>query len=181
GIFPDITEPLSLQEDLSLGFVKKTPPSGLPLYGGKAKFTADVVLNYNGLQGDGKLDYLTSTAESEQFVFFPDSTKGKTYSYNNLAQGPPKEVPRPDCHDEAQNHVLELARKSMATFSDMAELIRLGAYRRGSNKEVDDAIAINEDLEAFLAQKKTEHSSIDGSFAMLAEIIAKIQTGNDHG
>jgi flagellum-specific ATP synthase len=38
----------------------------------------------------------------------------------------------------------------------MAELIRLGAYKAGTNPEVDDAVKLYPQLEAFLAQKKDE-------------------------
>ena len=38
GIFPTFREQLSLQPDYSLGFVRKTPPGGFQVYGGKAKF-----------------------------------------------------------------------------------------------------------------------------------------------
>src|SRR5262249_57886435 len=48
------------------------------------------------------------------------------------------------------------ARQVMATYSDMEELIRLGAYRPGSSAEVDEAIALHKPLEGFLAQFKEE-------------------------
>ena len=46
----------------------------------------------------------------------------------------------------------------MATYADMEELIRLGAYRAGSSPEVDEAIRLHEPLEAFLRQGKDEVS-----------------------
>jgi hypothetical protein len=94
GIFPDIEEPLVLMDDLSLGFEKGTSTSGLPMYGGKSNFTADISLDYNGLHGDGKLDYLTSTSVSENFIFFPDSTRGRTLSFQNNEQSGSVEIPK---------------------------------------------------------------------------------------
>src|SRR5499427_2445444 len=44
------------------------------------------------------------------------------------------------------------ARQVMATYADMEELIRLGAYRPGSSREVDEAIGLHPALEAFLGQ-----------------------------
>jgi len=38
GIFPPFEETLRVMPDLSLGFNRKTPPQGYPLYGGKAKY-----------------------------------------------------------------------------------------------------------------------------------------------
>jgi len=93
GIFPDIEESLVLMDDLSLGFDKSTSSDGLPMYGGKSNFTAEVKLDYKGLQGDGKLDYLTSTSLSEDFYFFPDSAKGRTYSFQNREQKSSIEIP----------------------------------------------------------------------------------------
>jgi hypothetical protein len=94
GIFPDIHEPLGLQPDYSLGFVKETPEGGFPAYGGKANFDNNIRLDYNGLQGDGDLTYLTSFSSSENFVFFPDSTKAKTNKFVNNEQGGNMNVPK---------------------------------------------------------------------------------------
>jgi flagellum-specific ATP synthase len=63
------------------------------------------------------------------------------------------------------------ARKVLAAYADMEELIRLGAYTSGSNPEVDRAIAVNEPLETLLAQGKDEAASIEESFAALASIL----------
>ncbi|MDG1262627.1 MAG: hypothetical protein P8O05_12765 [Flavobacteriales bacterium] len=94
GIFPDIEEPLTLMEDNSLGFDVNTSSGGLPLYKGKGQFTADITLNYTGLQGNGTMDYLTSSAESEQFIFLPDSTVGRTTAFLNNEKRGGKEVPK---------------------------------------------------------------------------------------
>jgi|5_EtaG_2_1085323.scaffolds.fasta_scaffold00025_23 hypothetical protein len=75
GIFPDIKETLTLQSDHSLGFIKKTPPGGMPMYAGKGVFKNDINLSHEGLRGNGELDYIASTTYSDNFIFFPDSTK----------------------------------------------------------------------------------------------------------
>ncbi|MFM1932461.1 MAG: hypothetical protein RL226_1764 [Bacteroidota bacterium] len=94
GIFPDLDEPLVLMPDNSLGFNRNTGSGGLPLYKGVGEFTADIKLDYNGLQGNGALEYLTSTSQSEQFVFLPDSTLGRTNSFVNKEKRGGKEVPK---------------------------------------------------------------------------------------
>ena len=43
--------------------------------------------------------------------------------------------------------ILQKAREFMSTYADMEELIRLGAYRKGSDPKVDRAIAINPQFE----------------------------------
>ena len=93
GIFPELNEKLRIQEDYSLGFVRATPPGGLALYGEKAVFKNDVILSYDGLQGNGELEYLTSISSSERFTFFPDSTRGLTTSFVNAKQTGPPETP----------------------------------------------------------------------------------------
>ena len=46
----------------------------------------------------------------------------------------------PGCNTEDENLLVTRARQLMATYDDMAELIRLGAYRMGSDPKVDEAI-----------------------------------------
>ena len=64
----------------------------------------------------------------------------------------------PKSADPAYLPVITRARQVMATYADMEELIRLGAYRAGSSPEVDEAIRLHEPLEAFLRQAKDENS-----------------------
>lgn len=71
-IFPDIKQPLKVQDDYSLGFRYRTPTAGLPTYGGKGKFSNLIDLSNQGLRGDGIINYITSTSESDNFVFFPE-------------------------------------------------------------------------------------------------------------
>jgi hypothetical protein len=73
GIFPEIRQKLSLQEDNSLGFKHQTPAEGMLVYGGKGTFNNTILLSNQGLKGDGVIKYLTSTTWSDDFQFFPDS------------------------------------------------------------------------------------------------------------
>jgi hypothetical protein len=93
GIFPDLEEKLRVQEDYSLGFERNTPADGLPLYGDKAVFKNEIILNGSGIQGNGDLEFLTSISSSDLFTFFPDSTKGVTTAFVNNAQLGPPEIP----------------------------------------------------------------------------------------
>jgi flagellum-specific ATP synthase len=68
------------------------------------------------------------------------------------------------------------ARQVMATYADMEELIRLGAYRPGTSAEVDEAIRLHAPLEAFLAQGKEEATSLAEGYRRLAEIVAVPET-----
>ena len=72
--------------------------------------------------------------------------------------------------------VITKGRQVMATYADMEELIRLGAYRAGSSAEVDEAIRLHEPLEAFLRQAKDEKSSLDDGYRHLAHILTNLET-----
>jgi flagellum-specific ATP synthase len=64
------------------------------------------------------------------------------------------------------------AKQVMATYSDMEELIRLGAYRPGSSAEVDEAIGYHKPLEDFLRQMKDEATSLAEGYERLEQILA---------
>jgi flagellum-specific ATP synthase len=50
-------------------------------------------------------------------------------------------------------------------------LIRIGAYTKGSDAELDRAIAKKEDMEAFLTQKSTLQIAFEDSVNTLIEIM----------
>jgi len=77
----------------------------------------------------------------------------------------------PAAFTEHQNAIARRSRKLISAYENMAELIRLGAYRKGSDPDVDEAIRLYPRIEEFLTQLKDDQSSIDEGFAMLAEII----------
>ena len=69
---------------------------------------------------------------------------------------------------------LELVRKAknmLSIYSDMEDMIRLGAYKHGSNKEVDEAIMYYDKLEKFLSQEVSEKISFDDGYEMLRVIM----------
>lgn len=77
----------------------------------------------------------------------------------------------PDCNNEEENIIINKARKYISTYEDMAELIRLGAYKSGSSREVDEAIFYYPKIEGFLAQKKNENFSFEQCYKELKEIL----------
>ena len=78
----------------------------------------------------------------------------------------------PDCDTPEEYALVAKARKYIASYEDMAELIRLGAYKKGSNAEVDEAIFYYPKLEEFLSQKKGEKVSLEEGYQQLAAILA---------
>ncbi len=77
----------------------------------------------------------------------------------------------PGCLTDQQHILVKKAKKLISRYEDMEELIKLGAYRRGSDPEVDEAILRYPHLEDFLGQDKEESTSIEESFAMLASCL----------
>ncbi|MDQ3190120.1 MAG: hypothetical protein M3Q58_00845 [Bacteroidota bacterium] len=93
GIFPDFEEDLTLQADYSLGFIRKAPPGGYPVYGNKAVFENNIKMSHEGLKGDGTLNYITSKAYSDDFTFYPDSTNAVMNEYTIAEQKAGVEYP----------------------------------------------------------------------------------------
>src|SRR5215203_2057226 len=93
------------------------------------------------------------------------------YPAINILKSISRTMPR--ACDPAYLPLVQKARQVLATFSDMEELIRLGAYRAGASAEVDEAIALMPQLEAFLAQGKEDSTSIGDGYARLAEILGR--------
>jgi hypothetical protein len=93
GIFPVIKESLRLQADKSLGFKHGTGADGLPVYGGKGNFTNQIQLSNNGLQGKGKVEYLTSVTWSDDIMFYPDSMNAHARDYTIAEKSSGTEYP----------------------------------------------------------------------------------------
>lgn len=70
-----------------------------------------------------------------------------------------------------QYAILRRAKQVITTYEDMAELIRLGAYRKGSDLSVDEAILLYPQIEEFLRQNKDECTLIGEGFSRLSRIL----------
>lgn len=77
----------------------------------------------------------------------------------------------PAALSDEKNAILRRAKQIISAYEDMAELIRLGAYRRGSDKTIDEALVLYPLLEAFLAQDKDDRTGIEEAFERLADIL----------
>ena len=77
----------------------------------------------------------------------------------------------PGCNTKEQNEIVNRARQLLATYDDMAEIIRLGAYRGGSDPLIDEAIKYNGQLEKFLSQDIGETVSLSECYQVLASIL----------
>lgn len=79
----------------------------------------------------------------------------------------------PGCNSDEENSLVTKAKTLLSTYNDMAELIRLGAYRKGTDPVVDEAITYYEPLENFLRQKPGEQSALEQGYEGLRKILGK--------
>lgn len=77
----------------------------------------------------------------------------------------------PNCNNDWQNEIVMKARSVMSLYEDMEEMIRIGAYKKGSDPQVDEAIALYGKIETFMKQKSNENFTLSDSYDMLAEIV----------
>ena len=73
----------------------------------------------------------------------------------------------PGCNTADENALTRRARSILALHADMADMVRLGAYRAGSDPAVDEAVALAPRIEAILRQARDEATGIEDSFASL--------------
>ena len=78
----------------------------------------------------------------------------------------------PGCHSDEEYRLLTRARALSAVHDDMHELVRIGAYRRGADPEVDAAVDFHPRLEAFLRQTRDDRTPARDAFADLAARLA---------
>ena len=62
-------------------------------------------------------------------------------------------------------------REWMATYAQVEDLLNIGAYAKGSNPKIDQAIAVNDRIQQFLRQKVEEQGSYADSEALMHAIV----------
>ena len=81
-IFPPYSVTAEVRDhDRSLGHVAATPPGGWPAYGARGRFVGEVDLSNAGYKGAGKLTYLTSSVEADDFVFKPGGMEASAETF----------------------------------------------------------------------------------------------------
>nr|WP_245216110.1 FliI/YscN family ATPase [Pararoseomonas baculiformis] len=80
----------------------------------------------------------------------------------------------PGCLAPHERTLMARARSILSLQGDMAELVRLGAYKHGTDSAVDEALRLGPRIEAFLSQRKEDPVlTVDDTFASLADILAQ--------
>ncbi|HFA49379.1 MAG TPA: hypothetical protein ENJ95_10220 [Bacteroidetes bacterium] len=94
-IFPQYDETLVIKEDSSLGFYTKTPPEGYPTYSGKGEYLGAIDLSNKGYMGQGTLNYLGASLDSDDLIFRPKQLTGSAERFDLEEVRPPDvEVPQ---------------------------------------------------------------------------------------
>ncbi|MEP1934182.1 MAG: flagellar protein export ATPase FliI [Roseibium sp.] len=91
------------------------------------------------------------------------------YPAINVLKSVSRTMPR--CVPEEHLPVLRKAKQLLSTYTDMEELIRLGAYRKGSDPTVDEAIYRFGPIDEFLNQTKDESTSLFDGYLQLANLL----------
>ena len=61
-------------------------------------------------------------------------------------------------------------KSAMATYSESEDLINIGAYKRGANPAIDNAIDLNPSITTFLQQDMLEHYTLEETLVQMSEI-----------
>jgi flagellum-specific ATP synthase len=77
----------------------------------------------------------------------------------------------PACHTDEEYTIMNEARRALARYADMEDLIRVGAYKPGADPEVDAAMRFAKVADRFLSQRKSETMMSDQSFAELYRML----------
>jgi flagellum-specific ATP synthase len=120
-------------------------------------------------------DAVRSTLDGHVVMERAIAERGR-YPAINILKSVSRTMPR--AADPAHLPAVNRARRIMATYADMEELIRLGAYRAGSSTDVDEAIRLHEPFERFLAQGKDEATGLTQGYAWLEQILGPVETEN---
>ncbi len=74
----------------------------------------------------------------------------------------------PGCLQDEEHALVRRARAILATYTEIADLVRLGAYKHGADPVVDEAVALASRIEQAISQNRHTRQSLTESFDALA-------------
>ncbi len=77
----------------------------------------------------------------------------------------------PGCNSAEENALTRRARELLAVHDDMQDLLRLGAYKVGTDPKVDEAVRLAPQIEMLLRQDRNAHVGIAEGFQRLRDLI----------
>lgn len=73
--------------------------------------------------------------------------------------------------DERHREAARAVREHLAIYESKRDLVSLGAYRKGSDPRLDDALSRIDAIEGFLRQRRDERSDLDETVRRLEELV----------
>jgi flagellum-specific ATP synthase len=80
----------------------------------------------------------------------------------------------PGCLQDDEHDLVRRARAILATYAEIADLVRLGAYKHGTDPVVDEAVALAPRIEQAISQNRHERRNLTESFDALAAAMEMI-------
>ena len=77
----------------------------------------------------------------------------------------------PMCNTDDENNIVNKAKKHLALYEEMIDLIRIGAYKKGTDMETDLAIEHFASIEDVLQQNHNEADNLDSSYEKLNQAV----------
>ncbi len=77
----------------------------------------------------------------------------------------------PGCNSQEHGKLIKIAKKYISDYENMEEIIKIGAYKKGTNPELDKAIILYEKLEDFFSQRPDENVGMEEGIEALSEIL----------
>jgi flagellum-specific ATP synthase len=77
----------------------------------------------------------------------------------------------PACNNDQENEIISKAKTLYARYCEMEEIIRLGAYTKGADADLDKAIDLEPGITQFLRQKSSEPANFEQCYTNLNMII----------
>jgi flagellum-specific ATP synthase len=77
----------------------------------------------------------------------------------------------PRCNNDYENKLVNRARYLLATYDEMSDMIKLGAYKNGTDPEIDQAIEYHQALNNFISQNFNESETLESSYKKLADLL----------
>jgi flagellum-specific ATP synthase len=81
------------------------------------------------------------------------------------------------CMTDEEISIVRRARGIVALQTEMADLVRMGAYRAGADQAVDEALATAPKIEALLNQGRTEQTNMVDAFQGLRAVLGPMRAG----
>lgn len=75
------------------------------------------------------------------------------------------------CLTDEEMGLTRRARGIVALQAEMADLVRMGAYRAGTDPAVDEALVLGPRIEALLSQDRAEQTDLDAAFQLLRDLL----------